>query len=278
VERRDGAAPMSRALLHRALASRRRHVSPFLVLGDPSPGLSYELALDAARAGATMVELGLPYSDPCADGPAVVAASRRARAAGVSTGRAFELLRAIATALPDVPRNLLVYANLVHARGVERFCDDAAAAGASSLLVPDLPFGEDALLAEACRASGLGFVRMAGPATPRARLSELARDCDFVYVAGHQGVTGARDERDVAARATLLQRARDATRQPLALGFGLSSRDDVRGAFAAGAAIAVVGSSLARAIERGVATGAVRAEFAAAFAPLVPSEEPSSCS
>lgn len=279
---------MSRATLERALARRRRHLSPFFVLGDPSPSLTVELAANAVCAGATMVELGLPFSDPCADGPAIVAASRRALAAGVSTRRALELLREVAGALPGVAQNLLVYANLVHARGLARFCDEAAAAGASSLLVPDLPFGEDAPLAAACRASGLGHVRLAGPATPPSRLAALAEGTSFVYVAGHQGVTGAAD--DAAARAATLARARAACTQPLALGFGLASAADVAAAFAAGASIAVVGSHLARAIERGAAASARERDAAVlravhdAFAPLAaplagdPDEVPAPCS
>lgn len=282
---------MNRDVLTAALARSRRHLSPFLVLGDPTPELSVELALAAIAAGATVLELGLPFSDPCADGPAIQAATRRARAAGVSTREAFAVARAIADAVPAVPLNLLAYANLVHARGTAAFCEEAARAGVSSLLVPDVPFGEDLELNAACRDQGLAFVRMVGPGTAPARIAALARDADLLYVAALQGVTGAAGG-DTAQRAELLRRARSATDRPLQSGFGLSSAGDVRVAFESGATIAIVGSHLARAIERGVAlagaTGGaaiggefgaeVLREFRAALVPLLPVSELSSCS
>jgi tryptophan synthase alpha chain len=248
---------MNRDVLVAALARQRRHLSPFLVLGDPTPELSLELALAAVAAGATVLELGLPFSDPCADGPAIQGATRRARAAGVSTREAFALVRALADAAPAVPLNLLAYANLVHARGTAAFCEEAAAAGVSSLLVPDVPFGEDLELNAACRDHGLAFVRMVGPGTAPDRIVALARDADLLYVAALQGVTGAAGG-DAAQRSELLRRA--------------------RAAFASGAAIAIVGSHLARAIERGVALAAapggalgadVLREFRAALVPLL---------
>ena len=268
---------MSRDVLDAALAMRRGHLSPFLVLGDPTPEISVELALAAVAAGATVLELGLPFSDPCADGPAIQAATRRARAAGVSTRAAFAVARAIADAAPAVPLNLLAYANLVHARGTAAFCEEAVRAGVSSLLVPDVPFGEDLELNAACRDQGLAFVRMVGPATAPARIAAIARDADLLYVAALQGVTGAAGG-DATQRSELLRRARAATDRPLQSGFGLSSADDVRVAFESGATVAIVGSHLARAIERGVARAAapggafasdVLAEFRAALVPLL---------
>ena len=106
---------MSRALLHRALRSRENHLSPFLVLGDPTPDLSVALCLEAAANGATMLELGIPYATPSADGPVVQAAAARALAGGTDTGRALEVLAEVRAACPDLPLNLMVYANLVHA-------------------------------------------------------------------------------------------------------------------------------------------------------------------
>ncbi len=156
---------MSLAKLRAKLTPGQRHVSPFLVLGDPTPKLCVELAVAAVGAGASMLELGFPYDDPCADGPAIVAAGRRARAAGTSTGVAIETMATIHRACPDAAFNLLVYGNLVHARGYQRFCDDVVAAGASSLLVPDIPLEECEALGDACRAAGLGLVQMVAPNT-----------------------------------------------------------------------------------------------------------------
>lgn len=261
---------MSRAILTAALGAQRRHVSPFLVLGDPTPELSVALALAALDEGATMLELGMPFSDPCADGPAIQAADERARAAGVSTQRALDILAEIHARSPRVPKNLLVYGNLVHARGWERFCEDAVAAGAASLLVPDVPLEESAPLRAASAAAGLGHVELVGPATPAERVAALDRASDaFLYVAAHQGITGA-PAGARRARTDLVERTAAAARNPVCLGFGLSEPAHLRDAFAAGARIAVVGSHLARAIERALDERAdVVARFRAACAPLV---------
>ncbi|MCK5940527.1 MAG: tryptophan synthase subunit alpha, partial [Planctomycetes bacterium] len=218
---------MSFAELRRRLEGDARHVSPFLMLGDPDPDTSVALATSLVAAGATMLELGIPYADPSADGPAVQAAAMRARAAGVSTDSAFAVLRAIRAACPDTPCNLLVYGNLVHARGYDRFCRDAVAAGASSLLVPDIPLEEGAQLRAACREHGLGTVMLAGPRSPDVRLRALDEHSDaFVYLAGHQGVTGAKATADEARRA-LVERVRQVVQVPICVGFGLSSADHV---------------------------------------------------
>ncbi len=224
-------------------------VSPFLVLGDPTPDLCVELARTAVSAGARMLEIGFPYSDPVADGPAIQAAASRALAGGTSTFRGFELLARIAKTCPGVPLNLLVYGNLVHRIGYERFTDTVCDAGASSLLVPDIPLEEAAPLRRACRRARLGHVELAGPLTPAPRLKRLAGDSCFVYLAGFQGVTGVRRGgfsgvlRRVAEVAGVVQ-------VPVCLGFGLSDRTQVVRGFEAGARIAVVGSHLARAVER----------------------------
>lgn len=239
---------MSLALLRSRLRDRSRPcTSPFLMLGDPSPATSVRLCRDLVEHGADMLELGIPYADPSADGPAVQAAGRRARAAGVSTDAAIELLRQVRAACPDTPLNLLVYGNLVHARGYHRFCADVVAAGASSLLVPDIPLDEGAPLRAACRDAGLGVVLLAGPRTPPARLAAIAAESDaFVYLAGHQGITGQRVPRGAESRRELVTRVAGALgdRVPLCVGFGLRSRDDIAEVHAAGASLAVVGSHL----------------------------------
>lgn len=166
---------MSVALLQEAMAARRAHVSAFLVLGDPDPTRSVALAKAAVAAGSTMLELGLPFADACADGPAIQAASLRARRGGTSTGRAIDLLAEVRAACPTVPLNLLVYGNLVHRRGYARFCAEVARAGASSLLVPDVPLEEADPLRAACADADLGFVPLVGPNTDAARLRSTSR-------------------------------------------------------------------------------------------------------
>jgi tryptophan synthase alpha chain len=259
---------MSLEILQRALADGPPHLSAFLVLGDPDPERSVALAVAAVRAGSTMLELGLPYGDPCADGPAIAAASARARAAGVSTASAFALLARVRSACPRVPLNLLVYGNLVHAHGYAAFCAAAAACGASSLLVPDIPLEESRPLSQACAAARIGHVALVGPGTGDERVRALDRTCTaFLYVAGVQGVTGGAGDPEISS--ALVRRVAAAAAHPVCLGFGLSTPEHVRAAFAAGARIAVVGSHLARAIDRGCNDPAgVEACFTAALSPL----------
>lgn len=223
--------------------------SPFLVLGDPTPDLSVTLARIAARNGGDMLEIGFPYSDPVADGPAVQAASTRALAAGTSTRQAFGILRRVAEACPGTPLNLLVYGNLVHQIGWERFASEASAAGASSLLTPDIPLEEARPLRLACARAGLGHVELAGPLTPSDRVRRLAEASCFVYLAGFQGVTGVRSS-GFQAMIERLRRVRRLMDTPLCLGFGLSHREQIAAAFGAGARIAVAGSHFARIVER----------------------------
>jgi len=223
-------------------------VSPFLVLGDPTPDLSLELAKTAVDAGAGALEIGFPYGDPVADGPAIQRADLRALSGGTSTSGAFTLLAKIHDARPKIPLNLLVYGNLVHARGFERFTRDAVAAGASSLLVPDVPLEESATLKRACRASGLAHVQLVGPLTPAERLRRIDRIADgFLYLVAHQGITGVR-QGDFSEVESLVSRTVSAVRNPVCLGFGLSKSEQIARAFASGARLAVVGSHLANVI------------------------------
>lgn len=240
---------MSLRLLHDALGASPRHASPCLVLGDPTPEISLRLAQAAIGAGATMLELVFPYDDPCADGPAMQRADLRARRAGMTTDRAFELMAALRGACPATPFNLLVYGNLVHARGYGSFCRDAVAAGASSLLVPDICLEESEPLQAACHRQGLGAVHLVGPLTPVERLTAYDRASDaFLYLAANQSVTGKRSESG-ESKSDLVRRVASIVENPLCVGFGLSRREQLVEAFAAGARIAVVASHLARAIE-----------------------------
>jgi tryptophan synthase alpha chain len=220
-------------------------LSPFLVLGDPTPELSIELARAAVAAGAGMIEIGFPYGDPVADGPAIQAACRRALLAGTSTSKAIELLARIHDAVPDTPLNLLVYGNLVHRRGLDRFVREVAGAGASSLLVPDVPLEENAPLRRVCREGKIAHVELVGPLTAPERLSRIDRAASgFLYLVAHQGITGVRGGGFEPVR-ELVARTVSRVRNPVCLGFGLSKREQIESAFEAGARLAVVGSHLA---------------------------------
>ena len=272
---------MSLKLLRSVLARADRHASPFLVLGDPNPDLSVELALAGVRAGASMLELGMPFSDPCADGPAIQAACVRAFRAGVSTSRAIEILATIHARSPEVPKNLLVYGNLVHARGYGPFCREVASAGASSLLAPDIPLEECEPLRAACAEAGIGHVHLVGPGTPSRRLAEIDSVADgFLYLAAHQGITGGQAAED-RGRRDLVERTVRAATNPICLGFGLSQPHQLEQAFSAGARICVAGGSLARVIEQTFEVekrsgSDVVEQFVARFLPLSRTARPES--
>jgi tryptophan synthase alpha chain len=158
------------------------------------------------------------------------------------------LLARIHEARPKTPLNLLVYGNLVHARGFERFTEDAVAAGASSLLVPDMPLEESAPLKRASRAAGLAHVQLVGPLTSAERLKRIDRMADgFLYLVAHQGITGVRGG-DFSEVESLVSRTVAAVRNPVCLGFGLSKPEQIARAFSSGARLAVVGSYLANVI------------------------------
>ncbi len=232
----------------RAALRRGPAVSPCLVLGDPTPELTVALARAAVDAGAPALEVEFPFSDPVADGPAIQAAVQRALAGGTSTRAAFALLGRIADACPGIPLNLLVYGNLVHRIGYQRFAGQAADSGASTLLVTDIPLEESAPLRRACRGAGLGHVELAGPLTPEGRLQRLAKVSSFVYLAGFQGVTGVR-RGGFDAMLHRVSEVADMVEVPICVGFGLSERAQIVRAFGAGARIAVVGSHLVRVVE-----------------------------
>jgi tryptophan synthase alpha chain len=193
-----------------------------------------------------------------ADGPAIQAADLRSLASGTSTSSAMKILGRIHEARPKTALNLLVYGNLVHQRGFDRFAKEAADAGASSLLVPDVPLEESAPLKKACRAAKLAHVQLVGPLTSAERLVRLDRMADgYLYLVAHQGITGVRpgglDEFDPVT--ALIARTAAAVSNPLCVGFGLSNAEQIRNAFEAGARIAVVGSHLATVIGEGFPKG-----------------------
>jgi len=214
------------------------------MLGDPDPDTSLQVCRAALEGGADMLELGIPYSDPCADGPSVQAACVRALSAGTDVDTAMGLLRVLRSE-SEVPFNLLVYGNLVHRRGWREFARLAAASGASSILVPDVPVEEGGELAAACEEAELGAVQLAGPGSDRARLQRLGEACTgFLYLAGRQGITGARDDRLSEDVRQSIRIAAEVQTAPVCVGFGLKTRAHVEAVHECGARVAIVGSAL----------------------------------
>lgn len=218
---------------------------PFAVAGDPDPVMS-ALVLEAlVEGGADALEIGLPFSDPVADGPAIQRADARALAAGGGTAAAWDLIRGVRTNHPDLPIGLLVYANLVLAPGMDAFYAAAAAAGADSALVVDVPTTEAGPFVEGAARHGVAPVLIATPDMgegPLRTVAGLTRA--YTYVVTRSGVTGV----DADARtdhAGLIARLGEAGAPPCLLGFGISRPEHVRGALRAGAAGAVCGSAVA---------------------------------
>jgi tryptophan synthase alpha chain len=214
------------------------------MLGDPDLQTS-ALILDAlVGAGADMIEVGIPFSDPVADGPVIQAAAVRALAAGVRTGDCFALLADFRARHGQVPVGILTYANIVVARGMDAFYAAAAQAGVDSVLVADVPLIEAGPFAAGARAHGVAPVLIAAANTPPERLRRIAALGEgYTYCVARAGVTGADDEVRLDHRA-MLAALRAAAAPPPVFGFGISKPAHVRAALAAGAAGVISGSAI----------------------------------
>ncbi|MGC9436065.1 MAG: tryptophan synthase subunit alpha [Methanomicrobiales archaeon] len=220
----------------------------FLVAGDPDPATGTRIADALIDGGVDLLELGVPFSDPLADGPAIQRAHARALAAGMTLDRVFDQVRHIRSR-STVPVVLFTYANPVFRRGIERFCREAAGAGADGLLVVDLPAEEAGELDRAAGRAGLSLISLVAPTTTdRRRSMILARARGFVYLVSREGVTGVQ-ARMPPALADLIAPVRSETDLPVAVGFGISTPDQARAVAAAGADAVVVGSAIVRLIE-----------------------------
>ncbi len=223
---------------------------PFTVLGDPDAKTSLEVLRAMAAGGADMLELGIPFSDPVADGPTIQAADIRALKAGITPPAAFDIIREFRSENDDIPIGLLVYANLVHEPGLVKFYEAAADAGVDSILVADVPLEESAPFRWVGEKTGVGHVSMATPLTDDARLAETAKfGGPYLYVVSRLGVTG-RDASLAKSAKPLLRRIRTQGGPPTLLGFGISKPDHVRQAIAAGADGAISGSAVVEIVAR----------------------------
>jgi tryptophan synthase alpha chain len=231
----------------------------YITAGDPSLDATRAIALEAIDAGADVIELGVPFSDPLADGPIIQRASERALARGVKLSDVLEVARAIRAARPQAGLIIFTYLNPILRYGLARFADDAKAAGADGVLVTDLIVEEAAeYLAEMDR-TGLAPVFLAAPTSPDDRLEAIASHSrGFIYAISRTGITGKQQSMTADASA-LVDRIRRWTKLPVAVGFGISNADHVA-QVAEFADAAVVGSAIVELIERStpeVAPGAV---------------------
>ncbi|MGE0179811.1 MAG: tryptophan synthase subunit alpha [Sphingomonas sp.] len=223
----------------------------FVMLGDPDLPTSAALLDLLVEAGADMLEVGIPFSDPIADGPVIQAAANRALEVGTTPRDCFGLLAGFRARHPQMPVGILTYANLVVARGHDDFYRRAAAAGVDSVLVADVPSIEVAPFAAAARANGIDPVLIAAANTPPSRLEEIARiGGGYTYCIARAGVTGAETEAHFD-HGRMLAALRAAGAPPPVLGFGISTPDHVRAALAAGAAGAISGSAIVDLVAKG---------------------------
>ncbi len=230
---------------------RRAALMPYLMGGFPDLDTSRAAGEAAADAGADLIELGIPFSDPLADGPVIHAAGTEALAAGATPHGVLRVCEALAARLPVV---LMVYSNVVLAGGAERFAARAASSGAAGLIVPDLPHDEAGELRGACDAEGLALVPLVAPTTPEQRLEEIGRDArGFVYAVSLTGTTGERDALPPGLT-DMVGRVRGHTSVPVAVGFGIATSDQAA-AVAEVADGVIVGSRLVRAVREGGAEG-----------------------
>ncbi len=223
---------------------------PFAVLGDPDPNTSLEILRGLVRGGADMLELGIPFSDPVADGPAIQAADLRAAASGTTPAIALEILGQFRVENPNTPVGMLLYANLVQRPGPLSFYRRLARSGADSVLVADLPLEEAGPFRRAARESGVEQVFMATPMTGDDRLAHAVKaGGPYLYVVSRTGVTG-KDRYFSGAAGPLLRRIYACGNARTLLGFGIGTPLHVKHALAAGADGAISGSAVVEIIGR----------------------------
>jgi tryptophan synthase alpha chain len=215
----------------------------FVMAGDPDPVTSLEIIKALPRAGSDVIEIGMPFTDPMADGPAVQAAGQRALKAGMTLKKTLAMVRAFRKDDDATPLVLMGYYNPIYIYGVDQFLADAKAAGVDGLIVVDLPPEEDSELCLPAMKAGLNFIRLATPTTDDRRLpAVLANTSGFVYYVSVTGITGSAAA-DSAAVAQAVGRIKRHTELPICVGFGIRTPEAAR-AIAANADGAVVGSAL----------------------------------
>ncbi|MCD8104861.1 MAG: tryptophan synthase subunit alpha [Lachnospiraceae bacterium] len=194
---------------------------PFITCGDPSLEVTEQLVYAMEKAGADLIELGIPFSDPTAEGPVIQEANNRALSGGVTTDKIFDMVKKIRKNT-QIPMVFMTYANVVFSYGIERFVKAAAEAGMDGIILPDVPFEEKEEFAVTCRENGLALVSLIAP-TSHARVAEIASAAEgFIYCVSSLGVTGVRSEitTDIGEMVRLVRAASDI---PCAIGFGIST-------------------------------------------------------
>lgn len=231
----------------------------FITCGDPDLGTTRETVIRMVEAGADLIELGIPFSDPTAEGPVIMDADKRALDGGVTTDDIFAFTKELRKTV-KVPMVYMTYANVVYHYGAEEFCSKAQDAGIDGLILPDVPFEEKADFDEVCQNHGMDLVSMIAP-TSENRIAEIAKEAKgFLYVVSSLGVTGTRSAITTDLR-PMIELIRENTDIPCAIGFGISNPEQCR-QMASLADGAIVGSAIVKIVAK---NGKDSAEPVAAF-------------
>lgn len=206
----------------------RPALMPYLTIGHPTPALTLELVPAVVKAGADLIELGIPFSDPLADGATIQQATHVALQQGTTVEICLQTVAELRQRGIETPLILMGYYNPIFQRGLDRFCADAARAGADGLIVPDLPPEEAEELRTACRARDLDLIFLLAPTSDDSRIRRVVElSSGFIYLVSLTGVTGARDRLPTELE-TFVQRVRSVTGLPLAVGFGIGNPEEAQ--------------------------------------------------
>ncbi|MDR7342605.1 tryptophan synthase alpha chain [Pantoea alhagi] len=237
-------------LFKRLQASKEGAFVPFVTLGDPTPELSLQIIDTLVAAGADALELGIPFSDPLADGPTIQNATLRAFAAGTTPAQCFEMLTTIRQKYPDLPIGLLMYANLVFTNGVDAFYARCEQAGVDSVLVADVPVEESGPFRQAAMRHNIAPIFICPPNADDDLLRAVASyGRGYIYLLSRAGVTGAENRASLPLK-HLIDKLREYHAAPTLQGFGISEPSQVKEAIAAGADGAISGSAIVKIIEK----------------------------
>lgn len=223
---------------------------PFITAGDPDLETTAKALQVLDHNGADIIELGIPYSDPLADGPVIQAAATRALQRGTKLEQVLEMLQGITPKLRS-PIILLIYYNSILHRGIEKFLQQIAAAGVAGLVIPDLPLEEAAGLLQAASEMGIDVILLVAPTSSAERIEAIARSSQgFIYLVSVTGVTGVRSQLENRV-SDLLKQIRSVTDKPIAVGFGISEAEQARQVMEWGADGAIVGSAVVKRLAEG---------------------------
>jgi tryptophan synthase alpha chain len=220
---------------------------PFVTAGDPNLAITERLVLEMAEAGADLIELGIPFSDPVAEGIVIQKADERALASGTTTDKIFDMVNRIRIK-SDIPLALMTYANPIFVYGTDKFLANCSACGIDAIIVPDVPFEEKSELLPSCKKYGVALISLIAP-TSNERIGMIASQAQgFVYCVSSLGVTGVRSEitTDVSQMIALVKTAQDI---PCAIGFGISTPDQAR-TMAQMSDGVIVGSAIVKLVEQ----------------------------